>query len=254
MSTYDNRDVLLSVDGLAVHYNNFQALADVSIEVREGSIVSLIGSNGAGKSTLLNTIMGINKPTSGKIVFNGEEIQGLATNKIVAKGICLSPEGSQIFEKLSVEENLLVGAYLPNARKNIAKSMEKVLSLFPMLKEKLEQNANLLSGGQRQMLAIGRAIMSMPKVLICDEISLGLAPVIIKDIYVTLEKINKEGVTIILVEQDMKRSLKYSDYSYVILKGEVVLQGKSSELPEDEVSDAYFGLDKYSGAGSGSKG
>jgi len=253
MNAEKQSDILLAVDRLTVHYNQFQALSEVSLQVKNGSVVSLIGSNGAGKSTLLNTIMGINKPTSGKVLIDGQEIQGLATNKVVAKGICLSPEGSQVFEKLSVRENLMLGAYLPNARKHMDESMEKVLSLFPMLKEKYEQTADFLSGGQRQMLAIGRAIMSMPKILMCDEISLGLAPVIIQDIYETLEKIKAEGVTIILVEQDMKRSLMYSDYAYVILKGTVVLEGNSAELTEDEVSDAYFGLKKYSVSGPDGK-
>jgi len=253
MNADNQNDILLSVDRLTVHYNQFKALNDVSIQVENGSVVSLIGSNGAGKSTLLNTIMGINKPTSGKVLLKGQEIQGLATNKIVSKGICLSPEGSQVFEKLSVRENLMLGAYLPEARKHMDESMDKVLSLFPMLKEKFEQTADFLSGGQRQMLAIGRAIMSMPRILMCDEISLGLAPVIIQDIYETLEKIKAEGVTIILVEQDMKRSLLYSDYAYIILKGSVVLEGYSGELSEEEVSDAYFGLKKYSGSETGDK-
>jgi branched-chain amino acid transport system ATP-binding protein len=241
-----NDNVLLAINNLNVHYRDFQALHDVSVKIKQGSIVSIIGSNGAGKSTLLNTIMGINKPSGGSISFMGENINGLPTNKIVSKGLSLSPEGSRVFPNLTVKENLLMGAYLPHARKNKESMLERVYDLFPILKEKSSQESNLLSGGQRQMLAIARAIMAEPKILFCDEISLGLAPVVIKDIYKKIQEINKEGLTIVLVEQDVKRSLKYSDYSYVILKGKIVIEGKSSELPEDEVTDAYFGENKYS--------
>lgn len=240
-----NDNVLLAINNLSVHYRDFQALHDVSLKIKQGSIVSIIGSNGAGKSTLLNTIMGINKPSGGSISLMGENINGLPTNKIVSKGLSLSPEGSKVFPNLTVKENLLMGAYLPHARRNKDSMLEKVYDLFPILKEKSSQEANLLSGGQRQMLAIARAIMSEPKILFCDEISLGLAPVVIKDIYKKIQEINKEGLTIVLVEQDVKRSLKYSDYSYVILKGKIVMEGKSSELPEEEVTDAYFGENKY---------
>lgn len=241
-----NDNVLLAINNLNVHYRDFQALHDVSVKIKQGSIVSIIGSNGAGKSTLLNTIMGINKPSGGSISFMGENINGLPTNKVVSKGLSLSPEGSRVFPNLTVKENLLMGAYLPHARKNKESMLERVYDLFPILKEKSSQESNLLSGGQRQMLAIARAIMAEPKILFCDEISLGLAPVVIKDIYKKIQEINKEGLTIVLVEQDVKRSLKYSDYSYVILKGKIVMEGKSSELPEDEVTDAYFGENKYS--------
>lgn len=237
--------VLLEVTDLDVHYGDYQALHKVSMKIKSGSVVSIIGSNGAGKSTLLNTILGINKCTNGNITFLKEQISNLQTNKIVAKGVTMSPEGSKVFEKMTVRENLLMGAYLPNARKNRHVSLEKVYELFPVLKEKWNQEATFLSGGQRQMLAIARAIMSEPKILFCDEISLGLAPVVVKDIYKKLLEINREGLTIVLVEQDVKRSLKYSDYSYVILKGNIVLEGKSSELPEEEVTDAYFGVNQF---------
>lgn len=238
-------NVLLAIDNLNVHYRDFQALHNISLKIKAGSIVSIIGSNGAGKSTLLNTILGINKPTSGSITFIDEKLEGLPTNKIVSNGLSMSPEGSKVFPSLTVKENLLMGAYTPRARKNKENMLEKVYDLFPMLREKSKQEANYLSGGQRQMLAIARAIMSEPKILFCDEISLGLAPVIIKDIYKKIQEINQEGITIVLVEQDVKRSLKYSDYSYVILKGKIVMEGKSSELPVKEVTDAYFGENKY---------
>lgn len=241
----NNEKILLAIDHLDVHYGDFKALHDVSLKIKEGSIVSIIGSNGAGKSTLLNTIVGINKPTSGSITFLNEKIDGLTTNKIVAKGLSMSPEGSKVFPSLTVKENLLMGAYLPGARKNKEAMLEKIFDLFPVLKEKSRQEANFLSGGQRQMLALARAIMSEPKILFCDEISLGLAPVVIKDIYKKIQEINQEGITVVLVEQDVKRSLKYSDYSYVMLKGNIVMEGKSSDLPAEEVTDAYFGENKY---------
>ncbi|MCL6479475.1 MAG: ABC transporter ATP-binding protein [Peptococcaceae bacterium] len=238
-------DVILEISGLNVSYGNFQALHDISLKIKQGSIVSIIGSNGAGKSTLLNTITGINKPSSGTITFENRRIDGLATNEIVSRGITMSPEGSRIFQKLTVKENLLMGAYLPHARKKKDESLEKIYHLFPVLKEKAAQKATFLSGGQRQMLAIARAIMSGPKLLLCDEISLGLAPVIIKDIYQKIREINQEGITVVLVEQDVMRSLKNSDYSYVILKGRVVMEGESSGLNPEEVSAAYFGVSKY---------
>jgi len=238
-------EVMLEVESLNVHYGDFQALHNVSLSIKRGSVVSLIGSNGAGKTTLLNAIMGVNKPTSGAISFLGERVDGLPTHKIVAKGLAMSPEGGRVFPKMTVKENLLMGAYLPNARGKKVAAMEKVFSLFPVLKEKSDDESTFLSGGQRQMLAISRALMGAPSLLFCDEISLGLAPVIIKDIYRTIGAISHEGLTIVLVEQDVKRSLKYSDYSYVMLKGKIVLEGKSAELSEDEVRDAYFGTNRY---------
>ena len=235
---------ILQVEGINVHYGDLQAIHDLNMVFPEGAMVSIIGANGAGKSTLLNTIMGLHKPTSGKVNFNGEDITGKLTSKIVSKGLVMTPEGSLIFEDMTVTENLLLGSYLPNAKKVRVQQMELVFELFPMLAEKRKQLGSFLSGGQRQMLAIARAIMANPKMIICDEISLGLAPVIIKDIYRILKKINETGVTFVLVEQEVKRSLKYSDYAYVLLKGRVVMEGISKDLPENEVSDVYFGIDK----------
>ena len=245
MAATEQSKNLLEISNLSVNYGDFQAINGVSLSIPEGSIVSIIGSNGAGKSTLMNAIMGINKPKEGSITFENESIVGLATNKIVSKGLTMSPEGSHVFENMTVLDNLLMGAFLPKVRVNKDKQLEKVFSLFPVLKEKSNQLSTFLSGGQRQMLALGRAIMSDPKLLLCDEISLGLAPVVIKDIYIKLKEINQEGITIILVEQDVTRSLKHSDYSYVMLKGKVVMKGKSSELDQQEVTDAYFGMNKY---------
>lgn len=238
------KSTILQVDGINAHYGDLQAIYDLSMKFERGSMVSIIGANGAGKSTLLNTIMGLHKPTSGKIKFDGEDITGMLTSKIVSKGLAMTPEGSLIFEDMTVMENLLLGSYLPDAKKVRQQQMELVFELFPMLEEKRRQLGTFLSGGQRQMLAIARAIMANPKMIICDEISLGLAPVIIKDIFRALKKINETGVTFVLVEQEVRRSLKYSDYSYVLLKGRVVMEGISTELPEKEVSDVYFGIDK----------
>ncbi|MDR1247106.1 MAG: ABC transporter ATP-binding protein [Clostridiales Family XIII bacterium] len=236
---------ILKIDNLNVHYGDFQALYDVSMEIKKGRVTSIIGSNGSGKTTLLNTVMGINKPTSGSITLNDKDISGMRTSKIVADGVTMSPEGSSIFEDMTIKENLLMGAYLPHARKRKTELVEKAFSLFPDLREKSGQLASLLSGGQRQMLSIAKAIVTDPQVIICDEISLGLAPVIIKDIYKKIKEINAAGMTVLLVEQEVKRSLKHSDYSYIMVKGRVVMEGVSGELPEEEVSSAYFGINKY---------
>ena len=236
---------MLEIKNLNVFHGDLQALYDVSMNVEAGSVVSIIGANGAGKSTLLNTIMGIHTPASGAIYFEGENITGMLTSKIAGKGLAMTPEGSHVFADMSVTENLLMGAYLPAAKKVKAEQMEKVFDMFPVLKEKASQLASFLSGGQRQMLSIARAIMMNPKIIICDEISLGLAPVVIQEIYAKVREMNKTGITFILVEQEIKRSLKYADYSYVLVKGRVVMEGKSDELSHEEVGDAYFGINKY---------
>lgn len=233
---------LLKVEHLDVFYKDFQAIYDISLDIKEGSITSIIGANGAGKSTLLNTIMGINKPKAGTITMDGKPIVGLQTNKIVSMGLAMSPEGSNVFADMTVKENLLIGAYLPHAKKQAPETLKKMFELFPILDEKQDQLASFLSGGQRQILAIARALMSLPRIIICDEISLGLAPTIIKDIYVKIKEVNALGTTIILVEQEVKRSLRYSDYSYVIVKGSVAMEGLSKELSEEEVRKAYFGI------------
>lgn len=238
-------DYILEVENLDVHYGDFQAIFDLSMSFERGRIISIIGANGAGKSTLLNSIMGLHKRTGGKIIFEGRDISSMPTSKIVGQGITMSPEGSMIFESMSVRENLLMGAYLPQAKAKKNELLEKVFTLFPVLKEKSGQLATFLSGGQRQMLALSRAIMTDPKVIICDEVSLGLAPIIIKDIYDKIKDINAGGMTVVLVEQEVKRSLRYSDFSYVIVKGKVVMEGPSSGLVFDEVQDAYFGINKY---------
>ncbi|MDR1245423.1 MAG: ABC transporter ATP-binding protein [Clostridiales Family XIII bacterium] len=240
-----NDNGLLTVESLNVDYGDFRAIHDVSMCFPKGAIISVIGSNGAGKSTLLNAIMGVNKARSGRVFFEGDDITGLRTSSIVAKGISMSPEGSSVFENMSVYENLVLGAFLPGPRKKRDILLERAYELFPPLKEKAKQQATFLSGGQRQMLAIARALMSEPKLLICDEISLGLAPVVVSDIYSRITDVNETGVTVVLVEQEVKRSLDYSDYSYVLVKGRVVMGGLSDELDEKEVKDAYFGINQY---------
>jgi len=236
---------ILSVENVDVRYGDFLAVHGVSLEIEEGSITALIGANGAGKSTLLNAVMGFQKISGGAITYRGSQINGLKTHDIVRKGLSMAPEGSGVFEPLTVQENLFMGAYLPGPNKKKKEALERVYALFPVLKEKANQMAKFLSGGQRQMLAIARTMMSDPDLIICDEISLGLAPVVILDIYEKILEINKAGKTIILVDQEVHRSLENSVYSFVMVKGGVVMHGKSSELPEEEVKDAFFGINKY---------
>lgn len=236
---------LLEVNHIDVHYGDFLALKDVSIHVEPGTIVSLIGANGAGKSTIMNTICGLNKPTKGDIIFDGQNIAGKKPNQIARLALSMAPEGSHCFERMTVQDNLLMGAYLAKKDERMQR-LENVYKLFPILKEKANQMSTFLSGGQRQMLAIGRGIMTQPKILLCDEISLGLAPVVINDIYEKLKEIADTGLTMLIVEQDVNRSLKSSDYAYVVLEGKIVMQGKSKELSVDEVNDAYFGINTFS--------
>lgn len=236
---------LLEVNHIDVHYGDFLALKDVSIHVEPGTIVSLIGANGAGKSTIMNTICGLNKPTKGDIIFDGQNIAGKKPNQIARLGLSMAPEGSHCFERMTVQDNLLMGAYLAKKDERMQR-LENVYKLFPILKEKANQMSTFLSGGQRQMLAIGRGIMTQPKILLCDEISLGLAPVVINDIYEKLKEIADTGLTMLIVEQDVNRSLKSSDYAYVVLEGKIVMQGKFKELSVDEVNDAYFGINTFS--------
>jgi len=232
---------VIEISHLDVHYGDLQALWDVSLEIRQGSIVSIIGANGAGKSTLLKTIAGAMRPTRGRIVHAGESINGLQPYQTLMRGIALVPEGRRIFPRLTVAENLLVAAYLPRARRNRRKAMEKVFSLFPILGERAGQPGTNLSGGEQQMLAIGRALMSEPDVVLFDEISLGLAPAVIKNIYAALARINQHGVTMVLVEQDVQRSLKTAQYAYVLQEGLVVLEGRPDEMTPEAVKKAYFG-------------
>jgi branched-chain amino acid transport system ATP-binding protein len=233
---------ILKIDHIDVFYGDFHALWDVSLEISKGDIVSIIGSNGAGKSTLMYTIAGQHVPAQGTIEFKGDRIDGRGPHLSVGKGIALVPEGRRVFPRLTVYDNLIIGAYTPRARANIDQNLKKIYELFPILAERTEQRSITLSGGEQQMLAIGRALMSEPELLLCDEISLGLAPVIIKSIYKRLELISQQGITIALVEQDVKRSLRIADYAYVMLEGKIALQGKAADLGEEQVKKAYFGM------------
>jgi branched-chain amino acid transport system ATP-binding protein len=237
-----SKGLALKVTGIDVYYKDFHALWNVSVEAKEGEIVSVIGANGAGKSTLLSAVSGILAPAAGMIEFFGERIDGLPPHDTVARGLSMVPEGRRIFPRLTVYENLVMGSYSPRSRAKRNEALAKIFDLFPVLKARGEQMGNTLSGGEQQMLAIGRALMSGPKLILCDEISLGLAPLIIKGIYRELRRINEQGITIVLVEQDIKRSLKAAGYAYILLQGKVVLEGKPSTLNEEEVRKAYFGV------------
>ena len=235
-------ETLLKVSDLDVHYGDLPAVKGISLDVKEGEIVSIIGANGAGKSTTMRTIAGLMPPTSGRIEFKGKDITTLKPFQTVAEGIAMVPEGRRIFPRLTVKENLLMGAYTPRARSYIEDNLKKINNLFPILAERADQLGTDLSGGEQQMLAIGRALMSAPTLILFDEISLGLAPLIIKDIYEKVKEINGEGITIVLVEQDIKRSLKASHRTYIFLEGHMVLTGDPTELTEEEIRKAYFGL------------
>jgi branched-chain amino acid transport system ATP-binding protein len=233
---------MLKIDNLEVAYGNIRAIKGISLEVNQGEIVTLIGSNGAGKSTTLRAISGILKPKSGSITFNGERIEGIEGHDIVAKGICQSPEGRRIFPKMSVDENLDLGAFLRNDKAGIAADRERVLDLFPKLRERIDQKAGTMSGGEQQMLAVGRALMGSPKLLLLDEPSMGLAPVLVDMIFETIEKINKQGTTILLVEQNALAALNVADRAYVLESGSIKMSGKAADLiSNDDVTKAYLG-------------
>ena len=233
---------MLKIENLEVAYGNIKAIKGISLEVNQGEIVTLIGSNGAGKSTTLRAISGILKPKSGSITFNGERIDGVEGHDIVAKGICQSPEGRRIFPKMSVDENLDLGAFLRNDKEGIAADRDRVLELFPRLRERIDQKAGTMSGGEQQMLAVGRALMGSPKLLLLDEPSMGLAPVLVDMIFETIEKINKQGTTILLVEQNALAALTVADRAYVLESGSIKMSGKAKDLiSNDEVTKAYLG-------------
>lgn len=233
---------MLKVDNLVTHYGAIQALNDVSLEVNHGEIVTLVGSNGAGKTTLLMSICGDPLPTSGTVRFDGEEIQGLPTSRIMRSGLSVVPEGRRIFTGMTVEENLSMGGYY-RSKAEIAESIEHVLTLFPRLKERFNQRGGTMSGGEQQMLAIARALMSRPRLLLLDEPSLGLAPIIIAQIFEIIQKLREEqGTTIFLVEQNAHKALSIADRGYVLEHGRVVLSDTGQALlANDEVRRAYLG-------------
>ncbi|MCY1276753.1 High-affinity branched-chain amino acid transport ATP-binding protein LivF [compost metagenome] len=232
---------MLTFDKVSTFYGKIQALHGVSMEVKKGEIVTLIGANGAGKSTLLMTLCGSPRAASGSIRYLGEELVGQESSDIMRKSIAVVPEGRRVFARLTVEENLAMGGFF-TAKGDYQEQMDKVLHLFPRLKERFEQRAGTMSGGEQQMLAIGRALMSKPKLLLLDEPSLGLAPIIIQQIFDIIEQLRKDGVTIFLVEQNANQALKLADRGYVLENGRIVMQGSGDDLLNDpKVRDAYLG-------------
>ncbi len=234
-------DTLLKVDDLNVYYGNIHAIKGVSFEVKEGEIVTLIGANGAGKSTTLNTVSGLLKPRTGTIEFCGKSIAGMPAHRIVRDGLALCPEGRRVFLQLSVKENLEMGAYT-RSMSEVGESIEKVYELFPRLKERYKQVAGTLSGGEQQMLAMGRALMSKPRLMMLDEPSMGLAPILVDQIFDIIGDLHKAGTTILLVEQNARKALAIADRAYVLETGRIVNTGTGSELlHDDSVKKAYLG-------------
>jgi len=234
---------MLSIEKISASYGMIQILRDVSFQVKEKEVVSIIGPNGAGKTTLVKTIIGLLHPRSGKIRFRGENIEKLPPYQIVKKGIALIPEGREIFPRLTVEENLKLGAYAANGKRTVKEAKERVYQIFPVLKKKEKALAQTLSGGEQQMLVICRSLMSNPDLLILDEPSLGLAPLIVEKVLDTVRKINEEGVTILLVEQNIRDSLDVADRGYVLEQGKIIMEGKSRELLcDNHIKEVYLGL------------
>lgn len=236
------KDILLDIKNLEVAYGPIRANKGISLQVRKGEIVALIGSNGAGKSSLLKAVSGAVKTAGGEIIFDGQDITRMVPEKITRLGISQSPEGRQIFRQLTVEENLKVGGYVLKDKQELECNLERVFNYFPRLQERLTQQANTLSGGEQQMLAIGRALMSSPRVLLLDEPSLGLAPIIIKQILEIIRHIAEDGTTVLIVEQNAVQTLKIADYAYVLEVGNISNEGKANDLLNDEsLVESYLG-------------
>ncbi len=233
---------MLKVEKLNVHYGVIHALKDVSMEVKEGEIVSLIGANGAGKTTLLQTTSGLLKKTSGEVVFLGKSMNKVSAKNIVKEGITQVPEGRHIFSGMSVYENLLMGAYLRKDKDGIKADLQDIYQRFPILEKRSSQDASTLSGGEQQMLAMGRALMARPKILLLDEPSMGLAPILVKEIFNIIKDINEKGTTVLLVEQNAKMALSIADRAYVMETGNIVMTGTGAELVNSpEIQKAYLG-------------
>ena len=233
---------MLTLQNVNVFYGAIHALRDVSLTVNQGEVVTLIGANGAGKSTTLRAVTGLLAPKSGKILFEGKDIAGLPAHQLVARGISMSPEGRGVFANLTVLENLEMGGYLTKDSAALKKQLERGFSLFPRLRERIKQRAGTLSGGEQQMLAMARALMSRPKLLLLDEPSLGLAPIMCQTIFSTIDEIKKEGTTVLLVEQNASAALRHSDRGYVLETGAVILEGTSAAVATDRrVREAYLG-------------
>jgi branched-chain amino acid transport system ATP-binding protein len=236
---------MLNIRDLHVSYGGIRALRGISLEVPDGKIVTLIGANGAGKSTMLRTITGLVKAESGSIQWNGHELLGQSIDRIISEGIAMSPEGRRVFADLTVLENLRIGAYLRKDKDGIEKDLQWVYELFPRLKERNWQLAGTLSGGEQQMLAVGRALMSRPQLMMLDEPSLGLAPLVVQDIFSIIREINRQGVTVLLIEQNANMALKTADLAYVLETGNITMSGTGAALLADEkVKEAYLGKHK----------
>lgn len=234
---------MLTLNNVSVHYGPYQALRDINLEVDEGELVVLLGANGAGKSTIFRTISGLSKPSSGSIQFLDKDVSGWSPDKLVEAGIGQCPEGRKLFPQMTVHENLILGGYSLRRKKDVLKaSLEEIFELFPILRDKQDDPAGSLSGGQQQMLAIGRALMSKPKLLLLDEPSIGLAPLIVEQVFGVIKEINRKGTTVLLAEQNANAALKIANRGYVIENGRIVLVGESKELFEnDEIRKAYIG-------------
>lgn len=233
---------MLEVNNLQVYYGVIQAIKNVSFSVNEGEVIALIGANGAGKTTILHTITGLITPKNGEVLYEGVNLQKMPAHKIVSLGMAHVPEGRRVFSQLSVYENLLMGAYTRNDKAEIDDTLEKVYTRFPRLKERRNQAAGTLSGGEQQMLAMGRALMSKPKIILMDEPSMGLSPILVEEVFDIISSISKSGTTVLLVEQNAKKALSISDRAYVLETGNVVLEGDAKELMNNEsVKKAYLG-------------
>jgi branched-chain amino acid transport system ATP-binding protein len=233
---------MLTLENISVNYGAIEALNGITMHVEQGEVVTLIGANGAGKTTTLRTITGLLSPRAGRVLYEDEEISGLPTHKLVARGISMSPEGRGVFANLTVRENLQMGAYLKKNKREIAEDMERAYTMFPRLKERQAQKAGTLSGGEQQMLAMGRALMSRPRLLLLDEPSLGLAPLVVHTIFQAIEDIRSKGTTILLVEQNANAALRHSNRAYVLETGQIVMEGASQDLAADpRIKEAYLG-------------
>jgi len=234
---------MLKVSGIDVFYGDLQVLWDVSFEVREKEILVLVGANGSGKSTSLKTISGLLRPRKGTIEFDGVRLDLLPSDKVIGSGVVHVPEARRLFREMTVEENLIMGSLSPEAKKKRAQTMEWVFELFPRVRERRKQAAGTLSGGEQQMVAIGRGLMALPRIMMFDEPSLGLSPILVQDVFEIVKRINREGVTVLLVEQNVRQTLAMCDRAYVLENGRVVLQGTGKELSNDpHVKEAYLGI------------
>jgi branched-chain amino acid transport system ATP-binding protein len=234
---------MLKVSGIDVFYGDLQVLWDISFEVRDKEILVLVGANGAGKSTTLKTISGLLKPRKGSIEFDGVRLDQLSPDRVIGQGVVHVPEARRLFREMSVEENLIMGSLSPEAKKKRYQTMEWVYELFPRMKERRKQPAGTMSGGEQQMCAIGRGLMALPKIMMFDEPSLGLSPILVQEVFEIAKRINKEGVTVMLVEQNVRQTLAMCDRAYVLENGRVVLQGTGQELSNDpHVKEAYLGI------------